>query len=76
MLGLRGATVQVKPILLERGIAQKDDFHKLSPEFKKVFSADKHDEENIRIPVVGYTGHRKGEKAENVFAKNYRDTSI
>ena len=41
-----------------------------------MFSADKQDEENIRIPVVGYTGHRKGEKSENVFAKNYRDTSI
>ena len=30
----------------------------------------------MRIPVVGYTGHRKGERAENVFAKNFRETSF
>lgn len=30
----------------------------------------------MTIPVVGYTGHRKGERAENVFAKNFRETSF
>ena len=63
-------------MLLERGIASNQDYHRLSPEFKRVFAQDKKDEEQIRIPVVGYTGHRKGEKSENVFAKNYRDASI
>jgi len=27
----------------------------------------------MKIPIVGYTGHRKGEKAENIFGKNYRN---
>ena len=30
----------------------------------------------MRLPIVGYGGHRKGEKAENMFAKNYRDTTL
>ena len=30
----------------------------------------------MRLPIVGYAGHRKGEKAENMFAKNYRQTTI
>ncbi len=30
----------------------------------------------MRLPVVGYSGHRKGLKAENVFAKNFRDATI
>ena len=30
----------------------------------------------MKLPVVGYTGHRKGEKAENIYAKNYRDSTL
>jgi len=30
----------------------------------------------MRLPIVGYAGHRKGEKAENMFAKSYRETTI
>lgn len=30
----------------------------------------------MKIPIVGYTGHRKGEKAENMFAKNFRESSM
>lgn len=30
----------------------------------------------MRLPVVGYAGHRKGLKAENVFAKSFRDATI
>ena len=33
-------------------------------------------EENMRLPIVGYAGHRKGERAENMFAKNYRETTM
>lgn len=30
----------------------------------------------MKLPIVGYAGHRKGEKAENMYAKNYRDTTL
>jgi len=30
----------------------------------------------MRLPIVGYCGHRKGEKSENMFAKNYRETTM
>ena len=30
----------------------------------------------MRLPIVGYCGHRKGEKSENMFAKNYRENTI
>ena len=30
----------------------------------------------MRLPIVGYAGHRKGERAENMFARNFRETTI
>lgn len=30
----------------------------------------------IVIPIAGYTGHRKGETAENLFGKCFRDVSL
>lgn len=30
----------------------------------------------MRLPIAGYCGHRKGEKAENMFAKNFRENTI
>lgn len=30
----------------------------------------------IVIPIAGYTGHRKGETAENLYGKCFRDLSI
>jgi hypothetical protein len=33
-------------------------------------------EEKMRLPIVGYCGHRKGEKAENMFARSYRENTI
>jgi hypothetical protein len=65
----------VKPGVLERGLATNTNFFRLSDGFKKVFTDD-NGERTLSIPVVGYTGHRKGERAENVFAKNFRETSF
>ena len=48
----------------------------MSENFKQIFtSADKKDQA-MRVPIVGYGGHRKGETAENMFAKNYRETTF
>lgn len=30
----------------------------------------------VVIPIAGYTGHRKGETAENLFGKCFRDVSL
>ena len=30
----------------------------------------------MHIPVVGYTGHRKGVKAQGFFGKSYRDCTV
>ena len=68
-------TVQLKPRLVENGLAGKEDFAKLSPRFKQIMASGD-DDWSMRLPIVGYQGHRKGEKAENMFAKSYRDTAI
>lgn len=38
--------------------------------------AEKKDEHTLKLPIAGYTGHCKGQKAENVYAKSYRDTAM
>ena len=30
----------------------------------------------VVIPIAGYTGHRKGETAENLFGKCFREVSL
>ena len=52
-----------------------ENFDDLPENFKRLFTDDDQDQ-NMKLPIVGYGGHRKGEKAENMFAKNYRDTTI
>lgn len=74
-LAYHAKEVQVRPKLLEKGLASNGEFQNLSPGFQRVFSEDKADQA-MKLPVVGYCGHRKGEKAENMFAKNYRDTTL
>ena len=71
-LGKQGA-VHVKPRLLEARLADDQKFQKLSHSFKKTFADDSIDQHSLKIPIVGYTGHRKGEISENIFGKNYRN---
>jgi hypothetical protein len=63
-------------MLLENKLAEKDEFMKLSDGFKRVFGNDKKDETSLILPVVGYTGHRKGVKGENIFGKSFRNGTI
>jgi len=67
--------VAVKPAVLEKGLATNANFARLSDGFKRVFTEDNCDRA-MKIPVVGYTGHRKGEVAENMFAKNFRESGF
>lgn len=52
---------QVKPKMLETNVVHKDEFYTLSEGFKKVFVNDKEDQKMV-IPVVGYGGHRRGDR--------------
>jgi hypothetical protein len=47
----------------------------LSYGFKRIFGEDEKDED-IKLPIVGYTGHRKGDRSENMYGRNYRNTTI
>ena len=68
--------VQVKPRLIERHITQSAHYQTLGDGFKRAMASDDAEDQGMRLPVVGYCGHRKGLKAENVFAKNFRDSTI
>jgi hypothetical protein len=52
---------QVKPKMLETNVVNQPDFYNLSEGFKKVFACDKEDQKMV-IPVVGYGGHRRGDR--------------
>ena len=61
--------------MIESRVSEKEDFYKLSSGFKKIFGNDKIDRKMI-IPVVGYGGHRRGDRSQNYFGKSFRDTTI
>lgn len=67
--------VKIKPALLESRVSEKQDFFNLSDGFKKCFGSEKVDRKMV-IPVCGYGGHRRGERSQNFFGKNFRDTSL
>jgi hypothetical protein len=61
--------------LIEKGFATNTDFFRLSDGFKRVFTDDVR-EKDIRIPITGHTGHKKGMISENYFGKGFRETQI
>jgi len=62
---------------LQANFADSIKFQNLSEGFQKVFTKDEtRDEQELKLPITGYTGHCKGQKSENVYAKSYRDTAI
>ena len=56
-------------------MAEKPDFYNLSDGFKRIFADDKKDMKLI-VPVVGYGGHRRGDRSQNYFGKSFRETTI
>lgn len=68
-------TTAVIPRILESKISEKPDFYSLSDNFKNIFANDKKDKKLI-VPVVGYGGHRRGDRSQNFFGKSFRDTTI
>lgn len=67
----------MRPRILQANFGDSLKFQNLSSGFQKVFTKEEgRDEHALKLPIAGYTGHCKGQKAENVFAKSYRDTAI
>ena len=67
--------VVIKPKWIESKVADNKDFYNLSDGFKRLFADDKKDQKMV-IPVVGYGGHRRGDRSSNFFGKSFRDTTI
>ena len=68
-------TTSVKPRILESKISENSDFYNLSDGFKRIFADDRKDRKLI-VPVVGYGGHRRGDRSQNYFGKSFRETTI
>ena len=68
-------TATVKPRILESKVGANQDFFGLSDGFQRIFTDDRKDRKLI-IPVVGYGGHRRGDRSQNYFGKSFRDTTI
>jgi hypothetical protein len=69
------ALTQVKPRVLECRAIRNSEFYTLGEGFKKVFADDREDQK-MAIPVVGYGGHRRGDRSQNYFGKSFRETTI
>jgi hypothetical protein len=52
----------IKPKLLESDVTQNEKFFRLSSGFKQIFASDKEDRK-MAMPIVGYGGHRRGDKS-------------
>ena len=79
----------MRPNIVEKGLINTPDaFSKLGEGFKRLFVNSEFDSQlassalksaspkPVIIATTGYTGHRKGEKAENLFGKCFRDVSL
>ena len=67
--------IHVKPKLLEGKVGLQEKFFSMTDGFKNVFACDAKDQKMV-IPVVGYGGHRRGDRSQNFFGKNFRQTTI
>jgi hypothetical protein len=66
-----------KPKVMEKQFDRNRDYANLSPNFRKIFENEKgSDITDIRIPISGYGGHRKGKIAENLHGKTERVVGI
>lgn len=66
---------ELKPKLLESRVINQKEFFNLSTGFQKVFANDEKDK-NMAIPIAGYSGHQRGDKAQNYFGRSFRDSAI
>ena len=73
----------MRPKLNTKDLAENADFQNLSETQKTALNSSKYremlglpDNTEMRVPVVGYTGHRMGYRSQNFYGKNFKDCSI
>lgn len=66
---------ELKPKLLENRVINQKDFFSLSNGFQKVFANDYQDKVMV-LPIAGYSGHQRGDKAQNYYGRTFRDAAI
>ena len=73
----------LRPKLNTKDITSADEYLALSETQKTALTSTKYrenlglpDKSEMRIPVVGYTGHRMGYRSQNFYGKNFKDCSI
>lgn len=76
-IGNAFSNVEIKPLVLENQIAERDDFMSLSCNMKRALMGtnDKKDRKMV-LPISGYSGHRRGERSANFFGKSFRETTL
>ena len=73
----------LRPRLTTRDVRTDDRYNTLSTGFQIAMSSTTGKEEagfpnnsEVKIPVVGYSGHRMAYKSQNFYGKNFRDCAI
>lgn len=73
----------LRPKLNTQDITEVQDYAKLTETQKSVLTSSAHlanlglpDNSEMRLPVVGYTGHRMAYRSQNFYGKNFRDCTI
>ena len=73
----------LRPKLKTQDIIENQDYNKLSQTQKSVLTSGSYiqalglpDKNEMKLPVVGYTGHRMGYRSQNFYGKNFKDSSI
>lgn len=73
----------LRPRLQVRDVHSTEEFKSMSAGFQGAVTSTKAREEaqlpdntEVKIPIVGYGGHRMAYKSQNFYGKNFRDCSI
>ena len=73
----------LRPRLKTKDVRTTDEFQTMTTGFQIAMTSNKSrdnkglpDNQEVKVPVVGYTGHRMGYKSQNFYGKNFKDCSI
>lgn len=66
----------IKPRLLESKVVNQKQFFNLSNGFQKVFVKNDQTDKQMFIPIAGYSGHQRGDKAQNYYGRTFRDSAM
>ena len=73
----------LRPKLNTKDLTEGEEYKQLSETQKGALNSTKYremlglpDNTEMKLPVVGYTGHRMGYRSQNFYGKNFKDCSI